>query len=140
MSRYFVYHRSSELFRLERNSGYHLIQAPSSSRVIHSRFLRTMCNQVSSISKEGDFTTSLRVLVWAGIVNCLHSSSYGSMFWICDQNNVDNRRMFHLLLSSAYRVRAFSGSHAALPASFLHKNTGRGHSWPKLIQGIFHVM
>lgn len=27
-------------------------------------------------------------------VNFLHSSSYSAMFWICDQNNVDNTGMF----------------------------------------------
>jgi len=42
------------------------------------------------------------VLVLAGIVNFLHSSLYGAMFWICDENSVDNTGTFSLLLSSAY--------------------------------------
>ena len=37
-----------------------------------------------------------------GRVNFLHSSWYGAMFWICDENSVDNTGMFSLLLSSAY--------------------------------------
>ena len=35
-------------------------------------------------------------------VNFLHSSWYGAMFWICDQNSIDNTGMFSLLLNSAY--------------------------------------
>jgi len=35
-------------------------------------------------------------------VNFLHSSCYGTMFWILAENSVDNIEMFSLLLSSTY--------------------------------------
>lgn len=35
---------------------------------------------------------------------CFHCRNlYGSLFWICDQNRVDDARIFQLLLSSAER-------------------------------------
>ena len=48
---------------------------------------------------------------WDG-VNFPHSSWYGAMFWICDQNSVHT--LFWLLLNSAYSVKAFSVSHTVL--------------------------
>lgn len=37
-----------------------------------------------------------------GRVNFLHCSQYGAMIWICAENNVNNIKMFSVLLSSAY--------------------------------------
>ena len=39
------------------------------------------------------------VLMWYSF---LHGSWYGTMFWVCAENSVDNTGMFSLLLSSAY--------------------------------------
>lgn len=50
-----------------------------------------------------------------GRVNFLHNSSYGAMLWICDQNSVDNIRMFWLLLSSAYAASKLSLLRMLLP-------------------------
>lgn len=36
--------------------------------------------------------------------NFLHSSWYETVFWICDQNNIDNTKMFSLLLRSTCTV------------------------------------
>lgn len=41
-------------------------------------------------------------------VNFLQSSSYGTKFWICDQNSFDNTWMFQLLQHSAYTVSSKS--------------------------------
>jgi len=48
------------------------------------------------------------------------------MFWICAGNSVDNKGMVYLLLSSAYRVKAFPASHTTPPGSRLgvHKKLG----------------
>ena len=35
-------------------------------------------------------------------VNFFHSSYYGTMFWICAENSIDNTGVFSLLLSRAY--------------------------------------
>lgn len=52
-------------------------------------------------------------------VNFLHSSWYGAISWIWAGNSVNITGMFLLLLSTAYRVRAFSASHTTLLASRL---------------------
>lgn len=63
-------------------------------------------------------------------VNFLHSSSYGAVFWICDENSVDNT-LFQLFLSSAYMVftKVFSVSLTVLPVRRLgvHEKLGGGH-------------
>lgn len=46
------------------------------------------------------------ILILFGIVDFLQSSSYGAMFWICDDSNIDNTPMFYLFLNSAYTARA----------------------------------
>lgn len=46
------------------------------------------------------------IFVWDR-VNFPDSSSYGSIFCICDQNSVDNTWIFSLLLSSAYTALRF---------------------------------
>lgn len=60
-------------------------------------------------------------------VNFLSSSWYKAVFWIQDENNVDNTLMFQFLLSSACsKSRTFSAFHTALPAHRLgvHKRLG----------------
>ena len=55
--------------------------------------------QATDFIIEGDFDG----FGWEG-VNFLHRHSYGAMFWISEDNTVDNTFMFRLLLSSSYTV------------------------------------
>jgi len=73
-------------------------------------------------------------------VKFLYGGLYGAVLWICAENNVDDRRMFLLLLSSAYTAsRPFLLLKLALPASRLgvHKQLGgdtagtADPNWPK---------
>jgi len=60
-------------------------------------------------------------------VNFLHSSLYDAMFWICDENSVDNRGMFQLLPSNAHtEPRPFLLLNPTPPARRLgvHKKLG----------------
>jgi len=65
------------------------------------------------------------------------------MFWICEENSVDNTEMFLLLLSSAYTD---SGPFLLLTPPHHAEDTqevGRGHSWdswPQLTEGISHTI
>ena len=43
---------------------------------------------------------------WHGVN--LHSSPYGAVFWICDQNSPDKTLMIQLLLNSACTVSGAS--------------------------------
>lgn len=46
-------------------------------------------------------------------VNTLHCSSYGTLFWICDQKHTENIIMPLLLLNSACTALGPSVSHSA---------------------------
>lgn len=65
------------------------------------------------------FKPSCTGLDWDG-VGFPHSSSYDAIFWISDQNSIDNT-LFWQLLNSAYSVKAFSLSHTVLQWSRLGK-------------------
>lgn len=54
-----VFHRITELFRLEGNSRDHLVQSPWSKRTTYSWQPRTMSRQVMNICKDGHSTKPL---------------------------------------------------------------------------------
>jgi len=62
-------------------------------------------------------------------VSFLHSSLYGAMFWICDENSLDDTLMFYvgyLFYIRLHSTKAFSAPHPAPPVGRLgmHRELG----------------
>lgn len=77
--------------------------------------------------------------LWIGFgkdrVNFVHSSSYGAMLWIRDENSVENTRMFYLLWAVLVQLRV-SHDNTAEGAQELGRRHS-GDSWPQVTMGIF---
>lgn len=67
-------------------------------------FSRVLVNHLAPF-----FKPSCTGFAWDG-VGFPHSSSYDAIFWISEQNSIDNT-LFWQLLNGAYSVKAFSVSH-----------------------------